>query len=145
MKTWYCECCPRLSIPLFSLLFLALTACNRGNDLRHIPAGYVDSPASGTALSGTVNMRGWAADEDGVSKVCVYIDRRLTTCTEDISAPRPDVAAAWPNIGGSDRSGWTIQLNTDGARAGDNVIVVQAVSKSGATRDIGTLNVSITK
>jgi hypothetical protein len=90
-------------------------------------------------------MNGWAVHESGITKVCVYVDRRRVSCTENVNGARPDVRAAWPAFAGSDKSGWQIQLDSAGLAPGEHVLVVQAVSKGGSVQDIGTLNVTVAK
>jgi hypothetical protein len=106
------------------------------------PLGYVDAPTPSATVSGTVLMRGWAADESGIKSVCVSVDGGPRSCAADMGISRTDVAASLPTIPGSDRSGWEMRLDTSKLSPGEHKLVVQATSNAGATRDIGSIVVT---
>lgn len=130
---------------LASMLAIQAGCSSRTSESARLPIGWVDSPTQGAALVGDLEIKGWATENSGVARVCVYVDRTRATCTEDINMPRPDVSAAWPSINGSDKSGWQLRLDTAGLTAGKHEIVVQATSKAGATRDIGSVEIVVNK
>lgn len=128
------------------VMVLFQVACGHSNKRGiQIPIGWVDTPSPGATLSGSIPMKGWAADETGITSVCLYVDRKQVSCTEDITIARPDVAAAWPTIPGSEKSGWQMQLDTSSLSPGQHQMLFQATSKSGTTRDIGLLSVTVNK
>jgi hypothetical protein len=107
--------------------------------------GAVDEPRPAANVSGNIAIVGWAASEDSVSKACLYVDRQFTSCTENISGLRPDVAKVLPNIAGADTSGWAIQVGLTPISVGSHEFVVQATSKAGSTRRIVDMVVNVVR
>jgi Bacterial Ig domain len=99
----------------------------------------------GATVTGVMSLQGWAAAEKGVSKVCLYVDRQPAICTENITGLRPDVAKVYPNIAGAETSGWNIQFDSSGLSAGDHELVIQATTRAGATRDLGSVVVNVAR
>jgi hypothetical protein len=128
---------------LIAGLLLVVTCCTHSQP-SELPLGNVDSKP-GPNITGVVSVAGWAAAEDGIGKVCLYIDRQSASCTESITVGRPDVAAAYPHIAGAGTSGWSIQFDSSGLSPGNHELLIQATTKSGATRDIGSMIVAVTK
>jgi hypothetical protein len=125
-----------------ALMSLATTSCTSSHSGK-LPFGAVDTVRSGSTLEGIVPVVGWAASEEGVQRVCLYVDRLLLTCTEDVHGLRPDVAKVYPGVASAGSSGWKIQLDTTTISPGRHDLVVQAVSASGATRDLVELAVTV--
>ena len=128
---------------LIAALLLVVTCCTHSQP-SELPLGYVDVKP-GPNITGVVSVVGWAAAEDGISKVCLYVDRQAASCTESITGGRPDVAAVYPHIAGAGTSGWSIQFDSSGLSTGNHEFLIQATTKSGATRDLGSMNVAVTK
>jgi hypothetical protein len=128
---------------LIAALLLVVTCCTHSQP-GELPLGYVDVKPDPN-ITGVVSLAGWAAAEGGISKVCLYVDRQATSCTESITVGRPDVAAAYPHIAGAGTSGWSIQFDSSGLSPGNHEFVIQATTKSGATRDLGSMNVAVSK
>lgn len=128
---------------LISALLLVVTCCTHSQPSK-LPLGVVDLKP-GPNITGVVPVSGWAAAEDGISKVCLYVDRQAAGCTESITGGRPDVAAAYPHIPGAGTSGWSIQFDSSGLSPGNHEVLIQATTKSGATSDIGSTNVTVAK
>jgi len=111
-----------------------------------LPFGFIDVPAAGSTVGHQMLTRGWALDDGGVSEVRIFLDGHFvgrTTITES----RPDVSKAYPNYArGSDIHGWTVVVPVGADTAmGPHTVLVQAVDNQGATRDIGTTNVALTR
>jgi hypothetical protein len=136
----------RYAIVLFGaavgLMSLVATSCTRSHPGK-LPLGAVDTVGPGSTLVGIVPVVGWAASEEGVQKVCLYVDRLLVTCTEDVHGPRSDVAKVYPGVANAGSSGWNIQFDTATVSAGPRDLLVQAVSTSGATRDLTNVRVTL--
>jgi hypothetical protein len=79
------------------------------------PSVYIDSPASGALLSGTVTVAGWAIDNTttigtAISSVQMKVDGVVAgNATYGVS--RPDVCAAWPGRPGCPNVGFAYSLN----------------------------------
>lgn len=123
---------------------LSIASCSRSQPTR-LPLGHVDSIQPGATVTGVVPVQGWAVDEDGVLSVCLYVDRVRVACTADLGGVRPDVATAYPKIAGADKSGWTIRFDSSTVSPGNHQFVIQTKSKSGATKDLGDINVVVSR
>jgi Bacterial Ig domain len=138
-----CKVKPFMVLLLFSAaLFLAACTSSKPKPGER-PLGWLDAPTANATISGTVLMRGWAADENGIKSVCVSVDGGPASCAEDMGISRLDVGAALPTIPGSDRSGWEMQLDASKLSPGEHHLVFQATSKAGVTRDIGSVAVKV--
>jgi hypothetical protein len=111
-----------------------------------LPTVYIDSPAQGSAVSGTVTVSGWAVDNASVvgtaiSNVQVKVDGAvLGTATYGIS--RPDVCAAYPGRPGCPNVGYSYSLDTSTLSTGSHTITVTATDSDGAP-DTGSMSVTI--
>jgi hypothetical protein len=112
--------------------------------LSRLPFGVIDVPRSGETLHGTVNVGGWALSEDEISQVAIYVDRNYVLAAT-LRAPRPDVAKIYAALPDAAASGWNAPLDTASFPPGSHEIVVQAHSKHGASRDIGSITVTFAK
>jgi hypothetical protein len=117
-----------------------VTCCSHSQPGK-LPIGNVEVKP-GPNITGVVSLWGWAAAEDGIGKVCLYVDRQAASCTDIIIGARPDVAALYPQIPSAAMSGWSIQFDSSGLSPGNHEFLIQAITKSGATRDIGSMNVA---
>ena len=110
---------------------------DRANEL---PFGHVDVPVEGARVPAQTPIAGWALDDRGVREIRVYVDGRIVNhgpLTDD----RPDVSKAFPQYArGTNRHGWTLTM--DFVVPGPHAILVQAVDRDGASRDIATLTVT---
>lgn len=85
------------------------------------PAGLVDTPASGVAVSGSVPVTGWVVDDIDVTSVGVYRSPVAGEGTADVfigsavrvDDARPDVEAAFPNSPFNYRTGWGYLMLTN--------------------------------
>jgi N-acetylmuramoyl-L-alanine amidase len=112
-----------------------------------IPTVHIDMPASGTAVSGTVTLAGWAIDNASVvgtaiSSVQVLVDGTAVG-TATYGASRPDVCAAYPGRRGCPNVGFSYSLNTATLAAGSHTITVSATD-SASPPDTGSTNVTVT-
>jgi hypothetical protein len=111
-----------------------------------LPQGFIDAPATGAGVGRAVQMYGWALDDGGVAEVRVYVDGRFAV-RAPIDQKRPDVSKAYPDYAANtDVHGWAVTVPLDASlSAGPHTIIAQAVDTQGATRDIGTITVSVTE
>ncbi|HEY8549337.1 MAG TPA: class I SAM-dependent methyltransferase [Vicinamibacterales bacterium] len=73
----------------------------------------IDHPAPCQHFAGWVDVRGWAAVADGAPLVLrISVDDRLLRVVRP-DKPRPDVAAAYPGLAGTDRCGFETRLTRD--------------------------------
>jgi hypothetical protein len=105
-----------------------------------LPFGHVDVPVAGAQVNAQAPIAGWALDDRGVREIRVYVDGHIVN-TGQLTAQRPDVSKAFPQYAReSHLHGWALLLGFDAP--GPHTVIVQAVDTDGATRDIGTLNVT---
>jgi hypothetical protein len=105
--------------------------------------GFVDFPVLGATVSGTVHMQGWVVSDSGVKKVCVLVDHKQITCTEDVNLPRIDVGIARPDIKDSGISGWIVSLDSKSLSNGSHGLIVEATSNSEQTQKLGDFKFSV--
>ena len=81
---------------------------------------------------GVGNLRGWAVATEGISRVEILIDGAY-----EFDAPyggvRRDVAGAFPDVPGSDSSGFSLAFNYSDLTAGQHSITAVAHTASGAS------------
>jgi hypothetical protein len=113
---------------------------SRTNEL---PFGKIDQPQPDAAVKGgKVVVSGWAVDDTSVKEVRVYVDSRFFAVTK-LSIPRDDLKAQLPGyMHGSAIHGWSMDINL-AASPGSHEILAQAVDDQGATRDLGSVKVTV--
>ena len=109
-----------------------------------IPSVFIDSPAPGASVSGTVTVEGWAIDNASVvgtaiSSVQVLVDGTAVG-TANYGVSRPDVCAAFPGRPGCPDVGFTYSLNTAALTAGLHSIAITA-KDSASPPDAGSAKV----
>jgi hypothetical protein len=91
-----------------------------------------------------MNAGGWALSEDGIDSISIYIDRTYVTSTFP-NAERPDVLNTFPAFGAQKNPGWSLAVDLASLSSGLHEVEVQARSKKGAVRDIGSIQVTVSK
>jgi hypothetical protein len=127
-------------------MFFMLNSCSRREPnaaiLSKLPFGGVNSPQNEQKISGKVEVIGWALSEEGIESVSLYVDRAfVANCS--LGLPRLDVAKVYPHMSGSGSSGWSTTLDSSNVPPGWHELIVQARSKSGTTRDLGSIPVLV--
>ena len=110
------------------------------------PTVYIDSLASGTAVSGTVTISGWAIDNTSsigpaIGGVQVLVDG-IVSGTATYGIPRPDVCAAYPGRGGCPNVGFTYSLNTTPLSTGSHTVTAVATAAD-FTLDTASYSISV--
>lgn len=87
-------------------------------------------------------VTGWALGPSPVREVAIYVDGNyLQSAT--LGQLRPDVGNAFPQISGADHAGWSAALATDRITDGSHLLLVQVRTKSGASRDLGPVPITV--
>ena len=117
------------------------------------PFGSVDSPgASQTAVSGSLPVAGWAADDSGlIDHIDILVDGRIVAGAVGSGHPstgiyglsRPDVFAVFPDVPNSGTSGFLANIDTTAFTDGVHVISVRAFDREGASAVLGSRTVQI--
>ena len=102
-----------------------------------LPLGYVDMPSANAVVPPQFPAAGWALDDTGIDVVRLYVDGKYVSSVR-LEADRPDVSKAFPQYTAEgNKHGWQAMLKVD--RPGPHTLIVQAVDKAGATRDLGVV------
>jgi len=94
------------------------------------PAVHIDSPVTGSTVSGTITVSGWAIDNAffpaaGIGNVLVLVDgTEVGDATYGVG--RPDVCITYPGRPGCPNVGYKYQLNTGLLSLGQHTITVSA-------------------
>lgn len=138
----------RAPIGAAAVVFLAVTGCNRGqwtgvlDPANELPFGVVDVPVQNAQVKSEEPISGWAMDDRGVKEIRVYVDGHIVS-HGPLTIEREDVSRAYPRYArASHRHGFTLLMGFDAP--GKHTVLVQAVDSDGATRDIGTVQVTST-
>jgi hypothetical protein len=107
-----------------------------------LPWGVVESPAAGAVVTSEVVVSGWASSPDGLDDVAVYVNGSYVDSAV-LGFPRPDVLAADPSNTPDGTSGFRVRLDVFRLPKGDVTLVVQVRTRSGATRDVGVVPISV--
>ena len=96
----------------------------------------VDAPADGASLKDALEVTGWCQLRGGgaVEPVEFRIDGTLAGVRSLARAPRPDVAAAIPDIGDASRAGFAARLDTSTLAPGPHDLKVTFRSFDGRSR-----------
>jgi len=103
----------------------------------------LEEPAADSVYSGVGNLRGWSVAAAGVERVEIYIDG---TYIADVpyGGQRGDVGNLFPEVEGSDLSGFSMAFNYNNLQAGEHNITARAVNRNGQSTD-ATAVFSVTK
>lgn len=91
---------------------------------------YIDSPSPNAVVRDNIVIRGWAISELGVKKIDVLANDELVG-QATIGIPRPDVARVFPTHKGSDKSGFTFNLDISKYNNKPLKISLQATGNNG--------------
>lgn len=99
-----------------------------------LPAA-VDEPEEGSLVAGPLVARGWGLRTGGghAGPVEFWVDGRVVVPERIERSPRPDVAAALPELGDASAAGWRAVFAPDAVGPGPHVLTV-VISGGGAWR-----------
>ena len=105
-------------------------------------------PTSGAAVSGIVNVSGWAIDNaaavgTAINNVQVKVDGTVVG-TAIYGFSRPDVCAVYPGRPGCPNVGYSYSLDTSTLSVGAHTITVTATDSDGIP-DTGSASVNVTR
>ncbi len=92
-------------------------------------------PVHGQTHSGVGNLRGWAIAEFGIDRVEIHIDGKYLY-DAPYGGSRGDVGAKYPDVPGSDASGFSLAFNYANLGFGSHSIIARAFDKAGEWRDV---------
>ncbi|XJZ29158.1 Ig-like domain-containing protein [Bacillota bacterium Lsc_1132] len=103
--------------------------------------GNVDNPVNNAVVNGTIEVRGWALDDYGLSKVEILVDGKVSGIAK-YGSNRPDVARVFPKYNNSN-SGFLYSLDTTKLTNGQHSIMVRETGINGESTIIGTQTVNV--
>ena len=87
-------------------------------------------PVDAETHSGIGNLRGWAIAEDGIDRIEIYIDGKYMY-DAPYGGDRSDVAEAYPEIEGSEQSGFSLAFGYSNLSVGEHTITARAFDLNG--------------
>ena len=102
--------------------------------------GRIESP-SGSQVSGTISITGWAIGSSAISTIKVFIDGVNVLSFPAGTVATPEVQSAWPNA--PLNSGFQGSLNTTTLTSGTHTMILQAVDAQGHSYPIGAKQINV--
>jgi hypothetical protein len=119
---------------------------------KNLPRGVFDTPISGSTVSGSIPVTGWAIDNIGIEKVQIY--RNPVTGESSglvyigdaifVEGARPDIETLFPGYPNNYKAGWGYLLLTNalpGQGNGTFTLYAKVTDKEGNTVTLGTKNI----
>jgi hypothetical protein len=116
---------------------------------KNLPRGVFDTPISGSTVTGSIPVTGWAIDNIGIENVKIYRDP--VTGEGDglvyigdaifVEGARPDIEAAFPGYPNNYKAGWGYLMLTNalpGQGNGTFTLYAKATDKEGNTVTLGS-------
>jgi len=124
------------------ILCLLSPACVRQETAGHatpdeLPFGQVLEPKPDQEITGPFSIRGWALSENGIQRVEIYEDRTFLADAR-LGLSSPEAQAAAPDFPGNANAGWVFATDLGIFTSGTHELTVQARSKTGAIRELGS-------
>jgi hypothetical protein len=113
-----------------------------------IPSVHIDMPVSGSTVSGTVTVAGWAINNastvgTAIRSVQVTVDG-AAAASATYGVNRPDVCVAYPGRPGCPGVGFSYALNTAALPAGSHTVTVTATDSANPP-DTGSATIVVQK
>ena len=94
----------------------------------------LEEPVGGEIHGGVGNLRGWAVASEGIEKVEIWIDGAYAF-DAPYGGARSDVAEAFPDVDGSDKSGFSLAYGYVDLTSGSHTISAVAHTVTGETEE----------
>jgi hypothetical protein len=101
--------------------------------------GSVDQPKTGAKLSASASVSGWVLADQPISRVSIYVDRRLLQSFVP-NEQRPDVDSLYPQSPDKYK-GWESSINLSQFAPGSHEIEVRAIEKDGCEQDFALISI----
>jgi hypothetical protein len=101
--------------------------------------GWIDEPAESSRVPARFVVSGWCQERGGMPCVAVrvWIDGREVDPARVERFPRPDVAAALPEIGDCSRAGWRTVFEPGALAPGSHCVAAALIAGGGRHRRVG--------
>jgi hypothetical protein len=131
---------------LLCIVVAFCAGCDRRNQAPIAPdkdlVGAFDEPQNGAEFNRQFAIRGWAASEDGIRWVGVYVDGEFLGYART-GLSRPDVYRAYLGLKNSATSGWQFDADPGLFTQGGHRIAVEVCSQTGVIHALGAVSVNI--
>jgi len=94
----------------------------------------LEEPRDGSVYSGIGNIRGWALSFEEIDKVELYIDGKFMGAIP-YGGLRNDVSRKYPQVPGSENSGFSMAFGYNGITSGEHTVKVRAISETGIFKE----------
>lgn len=101
-----------------------------------VPFGYIDIPAESFVTDGLLGIEGWALDDQGVTRVEVFLDGR-SLGPAAVGRPRPDVRQVFPSYPNAETSGYRLEASISPLSSGTHLILVEVTDTAGQRTVLG--------
>jgi subtilisin family serine protease len=121
-----------------------LTVINSGQD--QPPFGIFATPISGSSMSGSIPVTGWALDDVGIQQVQIFNGSTYIGEAFFVAGARPDVEQSYPFYPNNYKAGWGYMLLTHFLPGGGNgtyTLNAKAIDLSGKTVTLGSKTITI--
>jgi hypothetical protein len=109
--------------------------------------GWIDTPPEGSRAPARVVVSGWCQERGGKPCVAVrvWVDGREVDPALVERFPRPDVAAAVPDVGDCSRAGWRTVFEPGALAPGTHCVAAALIADGGRHRRIGPWSFEVEK
>jgi N-acetylmuramoyl-L-alanine amidase len=104
--------------------------------------GYMESPVSGTTMSGTKTVSGWFLDDSGVAKIEVLVDGTVAG-QATLGDARPDVQKAFPDFNNGN-AGFHFALDTSQYSDGQHTVAIRETGTNGRVTTLAGSTIKFT-
>lgn len=94
----------------------------------------LEEPIVNEVHGGIGNLRGWAIDPEGIEKVEMWLNGAYLFDVP-YGGDRPDVGAAYPEVPGSGKSGFSMAFGYSNLAAGEHTMTARAFNSLGEVRE----------
>jgi hypothetical protein len=108
--------------------------------------GWIDAPAEGAHVAGSVVVAGWCQERGGTpcAAVRLWVDGREVDAARIERFPRRDVEAAVPGIGDCSRAGWRVTYAPGDLAPGSHCVAAALIGTGGRNRRVGPWTFTVT-
>ena len=120
----------RIAVVVCASVLFGTAITNADSTLRVV----LEEPVAGETHGGVGNLRGWTLASEGIEKIEIWIDGAYAF-DAPYGGARGDVRAAFPDVNGSDKSGFSLAYAYSTLTAGVHSISAVARDRAGNSRE----------
>ncbi len=123
---------------------ITLTVYNPGTT--GSPFGEFATPFSGSTVSSSIPVTGWALDDIGITSLKIYSGQTYIGDAVFVEGQRPDIEAKWPTHPQNHKAGWGYMLLTNFLPGGGNgvyTLIAKATDVEGNQVTLGSKTITV--